>query len=86
MVATSLNVQVHYRSLELWDWKTTTVRFETLPRLGEYLALEGSDNWYRVEIVLHMAGNSEFDAALYAVDAGAAFDRVLGAVTEPSLN
>lgn len=86
MVVTSLNVQVHYRSSELWDWKATSVKFEVLPRVGEYLALEGSDNWFRVEIVLHLTNNSEFDAVLYVVDAGSAFCKFLGAESEAALN
>ena len=81
----SLKVLLHYRSSEVWDWKQEQRQFKILPRVGEYVALQQAENWYRIELVLH-GGDAGVDAVLYAIDAGMSFDQMVDREAEPALN
>ena len=54
-------------SIEEQNWTNLTRRFVRLPIAGEYIAIEGDSDWYKVKLVVHCAFSADYVAEIYAI-------------------
>lgn len=62
-----MKVFLHTRS-QANRWKNESRPFERLPVVGEYVTLEATSPWYRVQLVIHCPFEAEYQAEVYAVE------------------
>lgn len=65
-----MKVFVHIRGSEDKTWHNEGREFAQVPRVGEYFAMAVDSPLYEAKVVIHCPFEAQFDAEVYAVEAG----------------